>query len=411
MVESIETVIIGAGQAGLSTSYFLKQQGGEHIILDKASKPADAWRGQRWDSFALVGPNWTFQLPGAGYDGPDADGFMTKDEIVGRFDRYVEKYRLPISFNACVTSVQPRDGGGFLIQTQEKDYYARNVVVANGWFGIGKIPSFAKKIPPSICQLHSSHYRQPRALPPGAVLVAGSGQSGAQIAEELYQGGRKVLLATGAALHAPRSYRGKDLFRWLIDSGLTERPYHQTQMFGRPLPAPMVSGKGGGRALNLHKFCRDGVILLGHARDYVDGKLIFAPDLKDNLQKADAGQKLIVKSIDDYIQRAGVDAPSEDLPAMTDGYQAPELTELDVRAEGINTIIWASGYEYDSAIFRMPMLNSFGLPDAPYGVSKTCPGLYFAGFYLPTAKSGHLFGVAECAASIVETIRGNPKDS
>ena len=410
MVESIETVIIGAGQAGLATSYFLKQQGGEHIILDKASRPAEAWRSQRWDSFTFVSPNWTFQLPGGQYDGPNPDGFMPKDEIVGWFDRYVAKYQLPIAFNTCVTSVQPRDGGGFLVQTQEKDYHARNVVAANGWFGNGKIPSFARKIPPSIFQLHSGSYRNPQALPAGAVLVAGSGQSGAQIAEELYQSGRKVFLATGTALHAPRSYRGKDLFRWVLDSGFTDRPYEQMQFFGHPFVAPMVSGKDGGHSLNLHKFYREGVILLGHARDYVEGKLIIAPDLRENLNKADTGQKFIVKYFDDYIQRAGVDAPSGDLPAMTDGYQAPEKTELDVQAEGINTIIWACGYEYGSAIFRMPILNPFGLPDAPHGVSQTYPGLYFAGFYLPSTKSGHLFGVGQCASYVVERIRGKAED-
>lgn len=410
MVESIETVIIGAGQAGLSTSYFLKQQGREHVVLDKASKPGDAWRSQRWDSFTLVGPNWTFQLPGGEYDGPDSDGFMTKEEIVGRFDQYVKKYQLPISFNTCVTSVQPVDGRGFLIQTQEKDYHTRNVVAANGWYGTGKIPPFAKKIPLTIFQLHSSSYRNPQSLPAGAVLVAGSGQSGAQIAEELYQSGRTVFLATGTAPHAPRHYRGKDIFRWLVDAGFTDQPYEKMRLFGHSFVAPMVSGKDSGHALNLHKFYREGVILLGHVLDYGDGKLIFAPDLRENLNKADTGQKLIVKYFDDYIQRAGVNAPSEDLPAMRDGYQAPEMTELNVQAEGINTIIWANGYEYGSAIFRMPVLNSFGLPDAPYGVSQTYPGLYFAGFYLPTAKTGHLFGVARCAAYIVERMRGKEED-
>ena len=194
MVESIETVIIGAGHAGLSTSYFLKQQGREHLVLDKASKPGDLWRSQRWDSFTFVSPNWTFQLPGGEYDGPDPDGFMTRDEIVGRLEKYVEKHQLPIAFNTRVTSVQPVDGRGFLVQTQEKDYHARNVVAANGWFQVGKTPPFAAKIPPSILQLHSSSYRNPQSLPPGAVLVVGSGQSGAQIAEELYQSGRKVFL-------------------------------------------------------------------------------------------------------------------------------------------------------------------------------------------------------------------------
>src|SRR5512133_3923155 len=140
MVDSIETVIIGAGQAGLSTSYALKQQGREHIILDKAGSPGNSWRSERWDSFTFVSPNWTFKLPGGEYDGPDPDGYMTRAELIDRFERHVEKHQLPISYNSRVTSVLQVDGGDFLVQTQDKEYRARNVVAANGWFQVGKIP-------------------------------------------------------------------------------------------------------------------------------------------------------------------------------------------------------------------------------------------------------------------------------
>ena len=379
MVESIETVIIGAGHAGLSTSFFLKQRGREHLILDKASKPGDSWR-QRWDSFTFVSPNWSFQLPGGEYDGTDPDGFMTRDEIVDRLEKYVEKYQLPIAFNTTVTSVQPADGRGFLVQTQEKEYLARNVVTANGWFQVGKTPPFADKIPPSILQLHSSGYRNPQSLPPGAVLVVGSGQSGAQIAEELYQSGRKVFLATGVAPHAPRRYRGKDTFRWIVDSGFVDRTFEQMKLFGRSFVAPLFSGKNGGHALNLHTFYRDGVILLGHAMDTVDGRLVLAPNLKENIGLADTAQKMLLKNIDDYIQHAGLDAPEEDLPDWTDGYKSPEITTLELKAEEISTMIWACGYTYGSSIFRMPVLDRFGLPDAPLGDSTVYPGLFFVGF-------------------------------
>lgn len=236
--------------------------------------------------------------------------------------------------------------------------------------------------------------------------MAGSGQSGAQIAEELYQSGRKVFLATGTAPHAPRRYRGKDIFRWMVDSGFSNQAYEKMQFFGRSFVAPMITGKDGGHSLNLHKFYREGVILLGHGLDYVDGKMIFAPDLKENLNKADAGQVQIMKYFDDYIQRAGLNAPLENLPVMSDGYQAQEITELDLHMEGINTIIWACGYAYASEIFKMPVLNSFGFPDAPQGDSKTYPGLYFVGFPCPTLISAHFGGVAQCGASVAEKIRG-----
>jgi putative flavoprotein involved in K+ transport len=404
MIESIETVIIGAGHAGLSTSYYLKQQGREHLILDKASRPANTWRSERWDSLTFVTPNWTFQIPGGEYDGSDPDGFMTRDELVGRLDRYVEKYQLPVAYHSQVISVKPVDVG-FLVRTQEKEYRANNVVAANGWFGEGLTLPFADKLPPSIPQYHSSSYRNPQALPAGAVLVVGSGQSGAQIAEELYQSGRKVFLATGVAPHTPRAYRGKDIFHWLIESGFLNQTFEQIQMQGRPFVAPLFSGKDGGHPLNLHKFYRDGVILLGHALDCEDGKLILAPDLKENLAKADMGQKFILKNIDSYIQRERINAPDEELPAMTDGYQAPEITAVDLQAEGISAVIWACGYRYDSSIFRFPVLNAYGFPDAPLGVSQTYPGLYFVGFpFMPFLITGFIAGVAQTAGYVAKRI-------
>ena len=406
-VESIDTVIIGAGQAGLSTSYILNQQGGEHIILDKASLPGDTWRSERWDSFTFVSPNWTFRLPGGEYDGSDPDGFMTRDELVSRFERYAEKYHLPIAFNSPVISVQQTDGSGFVVKSPEKEYRARNVVAANGWFQRGKTPSFADKIPPSTLQFHTSKYHNPQSIPPGAVLVVGSGQSGAQIAEELYQSGRKVFLATGVAPHAPRRYRGKDFFWWLIESGFTNQTFEQLPFQGKDFASPMISGKDGGHALNLHKFFSDGVVLLGHARDCVDGKMVFAPDLKENLTKADQGQKMFQGKFDEYIQRAGLDAPLDEPPAMMDGYQAPEITTLDFQAEGINTIIWACGYSFDASIFKFPVLNQYGIPDAPDGASNTYPGLYFVGFpFVPSLGTGQIGGVAKSAASAVERIMG-----
>ena len=408
MIESIETVIIGAGQAGLATSYALKQHGREHIILDKASAPGNSWRSERWDSFTFVSPNWTFLLPGGEYDGSDPDGFMTRDELVRRFEQYAEKYHLPIAFNTQVISVQQVEGSGYLVKTLDKEYHTRNVVAATGWFQLGKIPSFADKIPSSILQFHTSKYRNPQSLPPGAVLVVGSGQSGAQIAEELYQSGRKVFLATGVAPHAPRRYRGKDIFRWLYDSGFIGQTFEQLSFQGREFVAPMISGKDGGHALNLHKFYREGAILLGRTLDVVDGKLVLAPDLKENLGKADMGQKMIVKNFDAYIQRAGLDAPLEDLPVWKDGYQAPEITSLDLQAEGINTVIWACGYTYDPSIFKFSFLDKNGIPDAPLGVSSTYPGLFFAGIpFLPSLGSGFFLHVAKNTSLIVERVIGS----
>jgi len=216
MKETVDTLIVGGGQAGLSLSYYLQQQEREHLILEKADISADAWRNQRWDSFTLITPNWAFRLPGASYKGDDPDGFMAKDEIVRRFEDYTEEYQIPIRYSTKVTSVEHEQAKeDFLVRTQNKTYQAQNVVIDTGLFQRGKFLPCAAQIPEEIMQLHSGDYSNPEALPPGAVLVVGSGQSGTQIAEELYQDGRKVYLCTGSAARVPRRYRGRDIYEWI----------------------------------------------------------------------------------------------------------------------------------------------------------------------------------------------------
>ena len=178
-MERIETVIVGGGQAGLATSYYLTQQGREHIVLEQAARAASAWRNGRWDSFTLVTPNWTLKMPGAEYDGADRDGFMPRDEVVAYFERYIDRFALPVHYNARVLSIEPMDGAGYRVITPECTYAATNVVMATGFEQHPRIPAFAAGVPPAVTQIHSSRYRNPESLPAGAVLVVGSAQSGA----------------------------------------------------------------------------------------------------------------------------------------------------------------------------------------------------------------------------------------
>ncbi len=221
-MEHIDTIVVGGGQAGLAISYYLTQQGREHIVLEQAARPAPVWRNERWDSFTLVTPNWSLQIPGAEHDGADRDGFMPRDEVIAYFDQYVARFRLPVQTNTHVESVMPLDGPGYRVTTPERTIAATNVVMATGFFQHPKIPSFAAALSPGFTQLHSSQYRNPQSLPPGGVLVAGSAQSGCQIAEELNQRGRGVFLATGTAGRVPRRYRGQDIIAWLVQSGFID---------------------------------------------------------------------------------------------------------------------------------------------------------------------------------------------
>jgi putative flavoprotein involved in K+ transport len=406
MDEQVETVIVGGGQAGLSASYYLSRKGREHVVLDRATEPASAWRDDRWDSFTLITPNWTFRLPGAEYDGPDPEGFMGQAEIIARFEAYIDRYHLPVRHGVEVTAVE-RVERGYRVETAEGVLNATNVVIATGLFQRPKLPPYHAALDPTIAQLHSGRYRRPDALPPGAVLVVGSGQSGCQITEELNRAGRKVYLCVGSGGRTPRRYRGKDVFDWLNRAGFFDRTADKLPSSAARFAAnPQLTGRDGGHALNLHQFARDGVGLLGRLLNASGDTIRLAPDLHDNLARIDAFEQQVLRLIDDFMARTGIDVPSEQVPVLRDGYDVEQVAELDLQAAGVGTIIWAMGYEFDYSLVRLPVIDSDGFPIQQRGVTAF-PGLYFLGMpWLHTQKSGLLLGVGEDAERVASAIAG-----
>jgi len=400
----IETIIVGAGQAGLALSYHLTRQGRENLILEEAPAVANAWRNQRWDSFTLVTPNFQVRMPGAEYDGSDPYGFMSLQEVVAYFDEYIHRNRLPVRFGIKVLSVE-KGGSTYQVRTTNGDYVAKNVVIATGLYQSPKIPPFARDITADIFQLHSMHYRNPSSLPDGAVLVVGTGQSGAQIAEELYQSGRKVYLSIGSAGRVPRRYRGRDINDWFTRMGMFDTTVDQLKSpQAKFAPHPQISGKNGGRSLNLHRFARDGVILLGHVRHAADGRVMLAPDLKETLAKVDQFETDALKTIDDYIARMSLSAPTETIPQLRDGYAQEVIAELDLKAAGIRTVLWATGYTFDFSLVKLPVTDADGYPIQRRGITKY-EGLYFLGLpWLHNRRSGILFGVGDDAAHLAAHI-------
>jgi putative flavoprotein involved in K+ transport len=407
-LQEVDTVVVGGGQAGLSLSYYLTQQDREHVVLEQAEHLGHTWRMHRWNSFTLVTPNWSLRLPGFGYQGNDPHGFLLRDEVVSHLEDYAAHFDAPTRLGVLVDSVEPTsEGDGYVVRTSEDDYKARNVVMATGLFQTPKTPTFSAHLPANVRQMPSADYRFPEALPPGAVLVVGSAQSGCQIAEELYQSGRRVYLCVGRAGRIPRRYRGQDIMHWLQKVGFFDRtaenlPSPQARFRGNP----HLSGKGGGRTLNLHRFARDGVTLLGHMTDADDGKIALAPDLNDSLAQVDQFEVDLLKRIDEIIMQGGLDAPLEDVPTLRDGYQDEVVTELDLQAANINTVIWAVGYEFDFGLVKLPVVDDDGYPVSQRGVTAH-PGLYFLGLpWLHTVKSGLFLGVGEDAAHVAQHIAG-----
>ena len=405
----LDTVIVGGGQAGLAMSYCLQREGREHLVLERAPAVANAWRNQRWDSFTLVTPNFQVRMPGAEYQGKEPYGFMPLAEVVEYFDDYTERFGLPVHCGVEVFSVE-KTREGYLVRTSEGHYQAENVVVATGLFQAPKIPKFGAAISSGILQMHSMEYRKPSSIPDGAVLVVGTGQSGAQIAEELYQSGTKVYLSVGSAGRVPRRYRGRDINDWFTRMGMFDTKVEELKTpQDKFAPHPQISGKNGGESLNLHQFARDGVVLLGHVRDVRDGKLILASDLVETLAKVDQFETEALKKIDAYIALRDLRSPVETIQQLHDGYEQEQITELDLKSSGISTVIWATGYSFDFSLVKLPVFDADGYPIQKRGVTEY-EGLYFLGMpWLHNRRSGILFGVGDDAAYLAGHIVAREK--
>lgn len=402
--KEFDTVIIGGGQAGLSVSYQLKLAGRSHIVLEKASEVADAWRNHRWDSFTLNTPNWQSQLEGAGMPGEDADGFVGRDDLVSYFDRYVLENQLPVWYGARALTVNLSEDG-YSVETTAGTFHSKHVVVATGLYQAPRIPQFNGSLSPEFRQMHSDLYRNPDSLTNGAVLVVGSAQSGAQIAEELYQSGRKVYLSVSRSGRVPRRYRGEDINWWSDTLGLYERTVDELksprEKFGGK---PHISGTKGGHTLNLHQFASDGVTLIGRVTDIAGDTVKLAYDLHKNLAAADQWEANLTARIDSFIKKNELEYPEEKLPRLKAGFEQQEAGELNLREAGIRTVIWATGYSFDFSMVRFPVFDADGYPVQRRGVTEF-PGLYFVGLpWLHNAKSGLLFGVPEDAAYVASHI-------
>ena len=396
-------VIVGGGQAGLSLSYYLKQRGIDHLVIEKHD-PVHAWRDQRWDSFCLVTPNWQCKLPGWEYSGTDPHGFMKKDEIIDYLDGFVKHVDAPLLEHCTVRRVTPTSSG-FAISTSRGEFTGDQVVVCSGGYHVPIVPRLAERLPRDIVQLHSEQYRNPQALPDGVVLVVGNGQSGSQIAEDLHLAGRRVVLATGDAPRCARFYRGKDVVDWLAELNYYEMPVdaHPLREGVRDNTNHYVTGRDGGRDIDLRRFAAEGMELYGLLSGLDGDVLRFAPDLAANLAHADEIYNGINASIDKYIVQRCIDAPP---PALyTPVWEVQQERErLSLREAGITSVIWCIGFQPDFSWLEAPVFNGRGHPGHVRGITAQ-PGLYFLGLpWLHTWGSGRFSGVARDAAHIAEAI-------
>jgi len=401
-LEEYEVAIIGAGWAGTSVSYTLKQASIRHIVIER-NRICETWRSQRWASFRMNTPNVMTVLPGDRYEGPAPEGYMTCDEFVRMVQNYVTSHELPVREHTLVEDVRLLEES-FEIHTSSGALRADHIVVASGNLNIPRRPKLADRIPPSVLQIDGAGYRNADSLAPGAVLVIGCGNTGGQIAEELVQSGRKVFLSTGRNGRVPRRYRGRDIFLWLTDTGRMGKA--RTRESGRGLI-------GATHTISLQSLSAQGVVLLGRLADIsAQGRLKFADTLAESAAFGDEMSAMLRQEIDDYIALEGLDAPDampDPAETIEPRYPEPPKLEIDLADEGITTVLWSTGLRGDFSWLRVPgALDEKGNPVQHRCISV--PGIYFTG--LDTSESlraGTVLVAVEEAERIAGHIAANRK--
>jgi len=403
-----DTVIVGAGQAGLAMSRCLSDLGIDHVVLERG-RVAERWRSERWDSLRLLTPNWQSRLPGFRYDGPEPDGFMTRGEVIGFFERYAISFAAPVEPETTVLDVSPASSG-FRVSTTSGVWTARTVVIATGHCDVPFVPGAAARLPGHIHQVTPCGYRNPDQLPPGLVLVVGASASGIQLAEEILASGRPVTLATGSHTRVPRQYRGRDIMWWLDRAGVLDETAEQVYDLdiSRDQPSLQLVGGPAGATLNLPVLQERGVQVVGRMVSAGQDGVTFADDLVATTAAADVKLAALLKRLDSFAVHDGMsgaldrDEPFE--PSWPSFIEAPAPRYL--RAGDIGTVVWATGFRRRYPWLKAPVLDRRGEIRHAGGVTP-CPGLYVIGLqFLRKRNSNFIDGVGADAVALAAQIDG-----
>ncbi|MBV1904536.1 MAG: NAD(P)-binding domain-containing protein [Pseudomonadales bacterium] len=405
---SVTTLIIGAGQAGLAMSRCLTQRAIDHVVLERG-KVANSWRTERWDSLRLLTPNWKNSLPGYRYQGDKPNDFMTTPEFVQFIQNYAETISAPVHDGVTVTAVDAIENG-YRVTTNVGQWQCRSLVVASGAFNIPNVPSVSKAIPTSIETLTTHQYLNPTQLEEGGVLIVGGSATGLQLAEEIQRSGREVTLSVGEHVRMPRCYRGRDIFCWMDDTGISREHYTSFDDVNRvrKLPSPQLVGTPEHSTLDLNKLRASGVNIVGrfcglnNSGSNTSGlnkcEAQFSGALNNICKMADLKMNRLLDTIDTWIEdkaiTTGIDQPERFEPTIVD--KSPTLS-VDLASGKIKTVIWATGYRPDYSWLNLPVLNRKGLFNHDGGVVNA-PGLYTIGLpFMRTRQSSFIGGVSDDA--------------
>lgn len=406
-MQRIDTVIIGGGQAGLAMSRCLLDRGRDHVVLERG-RVAERWRSERWESLRLLTPNWMARLPGYSYKGPDPDGYMSRADVIAYLEGYARSFAAPVENGTNVQSVT-RSDGRYRVETDRGTWIARNVVVATGACDMPSVPPFAGDLDPDIAQVTTKNYCGPDQLPRGGVLIVGASATGVQLADEIQRSGRAVMLAVGRHNRLPREYRGRDVLWWLDRTGILDRSIEDLRDpdAGRSEPSLQLVGRRPGRSVDLDCLRDRGVRLVGRLQGVEGRHVRLGRNLQDDVAAADARLERVLTRIDEYAARLGLDQP----PARR---VAPIALDddgpagIDLRAEGIETVLWATGFKRLYPWLQVPVLDQQG--EIRHRRGRTpFPGLYVLGMqFLTRRRSSFIDGVGRDADEIACAITGQP---
>jgi len=395
---SIDTIIIGAGHAGLAASHFLTALAIEHLILERG-EVANSWRKERWDSLKLFTPNWQTRLPGYDYSGSDPDGYMNVKEVIGLIESYATSNDAPVQTGTTVTSVK-KNPDGYRVKTDRGTWHCKSIIIASGACNLPAIPNLTNDFPTDIQQIPASDYRNPETLQEGGVLIVGASATGLQLAQEIRNSGRQVTIATGEHVRLPRNYRGKDIQWWMEETGLLDEGLKEIDDVNRArkLPSPQLVGSQQHDILDLNALAEMGVKFNGRLMAINNGVAQFSGSLKNLCALADLKMNRLLTAIDAWISESGqedqFDAPHRFIKTMVD--QTPRLG-LNLAEENIKTVIWATGFRPDYSWLDVPVLDRKGLIRHEGGIADA-PGMYLLGMpFLRRRRSSFIHGIEDDA--------------